>query len=165
VSLEPLESTNLHLAHSAIDRIVAMMPDRDCSPVELWDYNRQCAAEAERIRDFLILHYVTSSRADPFWRAASGVQPPPSLEHTLSLFRERGRLPFYEEETFSRDSWLAVLLGQQVMPRRTDPLIDAIPPALAEQSMAGFRQTIEAALPKLPSQSEYLNHLMRQAAR
>ena len=31
VAIEPLEWTNLHLAHSAIDRIVAMMPDRDCA--------------------------------------------------------------------------------------------------------------------------------------
>ncbi len=46
--VEPLEWTNLHMAHSAIDRLVAMMPDRDCSPVETWDYNRQCAAESDR---------------------------------------------------------------------------------------------------------------------
>src|SRR5205823_3311773 len=39
VGVEPLEWTNLHLAHGAIDRIVSMMPDRDFSPVELWDYN------------------------------------------------------------------------------------------------------------------------------
>ncbi|HUG46542.1 MAG TPA: tryptophan 7-halogenase, partial [Sphingomicrobium sp.] len=37
IAIEPLEWTNLHLAHSAIDRMVAMMPDRDCNPVELWD--------------------------------------------------------------------------------------------------------------------------------
>src|SRR4051812_12517806 len=34
-AMEPLEWGNLHLAHSQIDRIVAMMPDRDCGAVEL----------------------------------------------------------------------------------------------------------------------------------
>jgi tryptophan halogenase len=48
VAVEPLEWTNLHLAHGAIDRLVAMMPDRDFNPVELWDYNRQVRAEADR---------------------------------------------------------------------------------------------------------------------
>ena len=63
VAMEPLEWGNLHLAHSAIDRIVSMMPDRDCGAVELWDYNRQSAAEADRMRDFLVLHYVAARAA------------------------------------------------------------------------------------------------------
>lgn len=164
VSVEPLEWTNLHLVHSAVDRIVAMMPDRDCAPVELWDYNRQSAAEADRIRDFLVLHYATANRpSQPFWQEAASAEPPDSLAHTLALFRERGRLPFHEEETFSRDSWLAVLLGAGIVPRRIDPLVDALPPEQAEQSMARMRQTIDALVPSLPTQVSYLQSLTRQA--
>ncbi len=77
--VEPLEWTNLHLAHSAIDRLVAMMPDRDCAPVEMWDYNRQCAAETDRVRDFLALHYAASRRDEPFWRRMRDTAPPESL--------------------------------------------------------------------------------------
>jgi tryptophan halogenase len=165
VAVEPLEWTNLHLAHNAIDRIVSMMPDRDCSAVELWDHNRQANAEADRVRDFLALHYAVSRRSEPFWRAVAAVEPPASLAHTLALFRERGRLPFYEEETFSRDSWLAVLLGQGVLPRRTDPLIETVAPAASEQAMARMRGAIELLVPTLPTQNLYLQTLMRQAAR
>jgi len=165
VSVEPLEWTNLHLAHSAIDRIVSMLPDRDCSAVELWDYNRQCGAEAERVRDFLICHYAASGRGEPFWRAAATAELPDSLALTLTQFRERGRLPFFEEETFSRDSWLAILLGQGVMPRRTDALAEAVPAAEARRAMAELRRGIDAALPNLPGQGAYLNHLQRQSAR
>jgi tryptophan halogenase len=166
VAVEPLEWTNLHLAHNAIDRIIAMMPDKDFAAVELWDYNRQAAAEADRVRDFLALHYLTASRpADPFWRKAAAVEPPASLAHTLRLFRERGRLPYYEEETFSRDSWLAILFGNGIIPQRTDPLIDTIPMARSEQAMARMRDTIEAILPKLPTQAAYLRSIARQDAR
>ncbi|HEX4736530.1 MAG TPA: tryptophan halogenase family protein [Allosphingosinicella sp.] len=165
VAVEPLEWTNLHLAHNAIDRLVSMMPDRDCGAVELWDYNRQANAEADRVRDFLVLHYVASRRSEPFWRDAAAAKPPASLAHTLALFQERGRLPYYEEETFSRDSWLAVLLGQGLIPRRTDPLIDIVAPAAADQAMARMRSAIEALVPTLPSQTLYLQNLMRQAAR
>src|SRR3954454_8948014 len=90
VAVEPLEWTNLHLAHDAIDRLVALMPDRDFSPVELWDYNRQTSAEADRVRDFLVLHDATTS-------GQSRTHFAPSLGLTLKQFRERGRLPFYEE--------------------------------------------------------------------
>jgi tryptophan halogenase len=164
VAVEPLEWTNLHLAHNAIDRIVSMIPDRDCGGVELWDYNRQANAEADRVRDFLALHYVASKRGEPFWRAAAAAEPPASLAHTLMLFRERGRLPYYEEETFSRDSWLAVLLGQGVLPRRSDPLIETVAPAVADEAMARMRNAIATMLPTLPSHTLYLQNVMRQAA-
>jgi len=165
-AVEPLEWTNLHLAHNAIDRLVAMMPDRDCSAVELWDYNRQAEAEGDRVRDFLMLHYAVARRpGDPFWREAASRELPPSLAHTLMQFRERGRLPYYEEETFARDSWLSVLFGQGVIPRRIDPLIDVTPPAESGRAMAQMRQGIEALVRTLPTHSDYLRNLSRQAAR
>jgi tryptophan halogenase len=157
VAVEPLEWTNLHLAHGAIDRIIAMMPDRDLSSVELWDYNRQVGAEADRVRDFLVLHHATATGQNP-------ASLPSSLEHTLRQFRERGRLPFYEEETFSRDSWLAVLLGQSVIPNRVDPLTDALPPGEAEGAMEQLRENIGRFVDRLPNYPDYLQRLGQKAA-
>jgi tryptophan halogenase len=147
VTVEPLEWTNLHLAHSQIDRLISMMPDTGFAPVELAEYNRQCNAEADRVRDFLCMHYVTARRTEPFWKDASAVEPPPSLAHTLSLFAERGRLPYYEEETFARDSWLAVLLGQGLLPRRIDPLADSVTSEQAERALSSRRQPLAQAQP------------------
>ena len=144
VTVEPLEWTNLHLVHSQLDRLVAMMPGRDCAQIEVAEFNRECAAEADRVRDFLCMHYVCSSRSEPFWREAAAITPPPSLEHTLSLFRERGRLPYYQEETFTRDSWLTVLIGQGVRPRRIDPLADLVSTQEAAQAFAAMRQSLQS---------------------
>ena len=144
VSIEPLECTNLHLAHSQIDRVVRMMPGSDCAPIELVEFNRQCALEADRVRDFICLHYVCSRRMEPFWNDARSIPPPDSLAHTLSLFSERGRLPYYEEETFARDSWLAVLLGQGLEPREIDPLADLVPPAEAARAFARMSRSLSA---------------------
>jgi len=165
VAVEPLEWTNLHLAHSAIDRMIAMLPDTDFAEVELAEYNRQAGAEADRVRDFLALHYLVADRPEPFWREAAMVEPPASLAHTLSLFRERGRLPFYEEETFARDSWLAVLLGQGVLPRRTDPLIEVVPPGVSRETMARLRESIAAIVPRLSDQAAFLRQMAGQGAR
>jgi tryptophan halogenase len=161
--IEPLEWTNLHLAHSAIDRIVAMMPGRACHPLELADYNRQAGAEVTRVRDFVLCHYAAAKRAEPFWQL--GADLPPSLAHTLTLFAERGRLPFFEEETFARDSWLAVLLGQGLLPRRTDPLIEATSPERSSAAMAGFRAGIARALTHFPTAAEHHAAQLRRIAR
>lgn len=163
VAIEPLEWTNLHLAHSAIDRLVALMPDSDCAAVELWDYNRQVNAESDRVRDFLVMHYVTASRPDDrFWRKAASVELPESLAHTLTQFRERGRLPFYEEETFSRDGWLAVLLGQGVVPRRLDPLLDTVPAEQSERAMAQMLDGIAELAGSIPPHSHFLETLRQR---
>jgi tryptophan halogenase len=163
VSIEPLEWANLHLVHSHVDRLASMMCGSDCSPVELAEYNRQCAAEADRIRDFLCLHYVASRRNEPFWMDASSTEPPASLAHTLSLFAERGRLPYYEEETFTRDSWLAVLLGQGIEPRRTDPLADIVPAGEAARSIAKYRDAVKNFVESQPDYQQSLSSLGQHA--
>jgi tryptophan halogenase len=163
VSVEPLEWTNLHLAHSQIDRLVSMMPGKDCATVELAEYNRQCNAEADRVRDFLIMHYVTARRDEPFWKDAAAVELPNSLQHSLSLFAERGRLPYYEEETFTRDSWLAVLFGQGVTPRRVDPLAFSIPDEQVEETLTNCRQSIAAFVAAQPSYREFVSQMGQHA--
>jgi hypothetical protein len=52
-----------------------------------------------------------------------------------------------------------------VLPRRTDPLIDAVAPAFVAETMARIRAGIEAMVPTLPTHSHYLQNMMRQSAR
>ncbi|KTT68764.1 tryptophan 7-halogenase [Sphingomonas sanguinis] len=163
--VEPLEWCNLHLALSAIDRLITMLPDRHMAEVEAADYNRQTLAEAERVRDFLAAHYRTARRAEPMWRTVTEATPPPGLAHTLAQFAERGRLPFYEEETFTRDSWAAILLGQGLMPRRVDPLVHFTPPEEARRAMSRMTDAIAAAIPHVPAHAEWRAAQMRRLAR
>ncbi|MBB3349238.1 tryptophan halogenase [Sphingomonas sp. BK069] len=161
--IEPLDFTNLHLAQSAIDRIVAMLPGRACHPLELADYNRQASAEVTRVRDFVLCHYATARRPGPFWQPPTHL--PESLDRTLRLFAERGRLPFFEEETFARDDWLALLLGQGVVPRRVDPLIDVTAAADSDRAMAAYRVAIAQAVARCPTADEYLATARKRLAR
>jgi tryptophan halogenase len=92
----------------------------------------------------------------------AAITPPRSLEHTLSLFKERGRLPYYQEETFSRDSWLTVLLGQGIRPRRIDPLADIVSRDEAAQAFAAMRQSLKSfTLPSRPDLLELNPHGIR----
>ena len=162
-TVEPLEWANLHLAHSQVDRMIAMMPGRDCAPVELREYNRQCVDEARRVRDFICMHYVTARRDEPFWKDVASVEPPPSLAHTLALFAERGRLPYYEEETFSRDSWVAVLLGQGFQPRDTDPLVDMLSLDRIRGELDRHSNFIRDFAQAQPMYLDYISNLTRRA--
>jgi tryptophan halogenase len=157
VALDPLHGTNLHLAQSAITRALELMPGRDCNPLELQEYNRRTADETRRVRDFLAVHYLRSGlREGPFWRETAGRKLPDSLAHTLEQFEVRGRLPFYEEESFDRESWLAVLFGLGILPHHTDAIAAAVDP---EETVAALRRLSEglAAVPdRLPPYDAYL---------
>ena len=161
--IEPLDFTHLHLAQSAIDRIISMLPGRACHPLEIADYNRQASAEVMRVRDFVLAHYATARRPEPFWREP--VALPPSLAETLALFGARGRLPFFEEETFSRDDWLAVLIGQGALPRRIDPLIDGTDAADSDRAMASYRGAIAEAVMRCPTLDDYYHSQRKRLSR
>ena len=51
------------------------------------EYNAKMRREAERIRDFIVMHYHLTERDDTeFWRYCRGMDIPESLKHRMSLF-------------------------------------------------------------------------------
>jgi len=129
LTLEPTAATNLHAVCRHIERLIACWPGREChaTPAEIAYFNRRTALESDCLRDFVQLPYLLNDRTESFWRAAAAGPVSPELQRTLALFRERGRLPTRDEDGFARDEWIATLIGQGVLPRRTDALADEIP--------------------------------------
>lgn len=157
VAVDPLEATNLSLAQSAIRRAVAYLPNTDFHPLLLDEFNRLTRSEAERIRDFIAVHYLCSTRSEgEFWQSMPGRKKPNSLRHTLEQFEGRGRLPKFEEESFEDDSWFAVLFGLGLLPRRIDPTVYRID---EDEAVAMIEQIarLSAAVPEpLPAYRDFL---------
>jgi tryptophan halogenase len=160
VALDPLEWTNLHLAHSAIIRALSLLPGRDFHPLVLEEYNRRTGYETARARDFVSLHYLGSRRADgEFWEAMRARSKHGSLAHVLEQFGERGRLPHHEEDSFSDESWVAVLIGLGIRPRRIAAIAAAVNP---EEGAATLERLSDMTLPlpsRLPSYADYLTEI------
>jgi tryptophan 7-halogenase len=121
--LEPLESTSIHLIHTAILRLVALFPDADFDPANIAEYNRQTAFEFTDIRDFLIAHYKVTNREDtPFWAYVKHMDVPDSLAERLELFAASARFFIHgKAELFREESWVQVLIGQGLA-MRADPM-------------------------------------------
>jgi tryptophan 7-halogenase len=138
--LEPLESTSIHLIQAAISRLLKFLPGAQVDPAERREYNRQTDFEIERIRDFIILHYMANERDEPFWRERRETPPPDTLAAKLDLWRGKGQIVREHEELFTEVGWLQVLAGQGVATAGWHPLADTIP----EKDLREFLQTIEA---------------------
>ena len=164
--LEPLESTSIHLIQSGIQKLFALFPDAGFAPVLASEYNRLMAAQFDAVRDFVILHYhANGRRGEPFWDALRDMAPPDTLAARLALFREHGRVLRYDDDLFSVASWIAVLLGQNVMPRGYDPLVDSLDDTRVIDAMRGLRASYARAAEAMPGHAAFLRRLSAPPAR
>jgi tryptophan halogenase len=158
--LEPLESTSIFLIQAAIVDLIDLMPSLGAQSIDprlANEFNRLTTMHYERIRDFLILHYVANERVgEPLWDYLRSMPLPDSLTHKMALFRSRGAAPEYQFGLFSRDSWLSVMFGQGLKPQAYDPLADAFDLGLVESKCADFKSRIDGAVASMPSHSDFI---------
>ena len=155
--LEPLESTSIHLAQHAITYLIELFPKRNISPPDRDEYNRLMDIEYDRVRDFLILHYHSTTRSDSdFWNHVRTMDVPDTLQEKIDLFRETGRVARYVNGPFLEASWIAVLLGQGVMPKRWDPRADGFDPREIGNAMDGLRRAIAATAEQMPQHGDFI---------
>ena len=81
---------------------------------------------------------------------------PDTLRHKISLFREAARVFRYEEELFSRPSWVAVFLGQRITPVRCDPIVASLPHADVHESLESMRLAMLRAAEAMPTHEEFI---------
>jgi len=156
--LEPLESTSLYLIQSGISKFISLFPSGSFSPIIAQEYNRQMCQEFDQVRDFIILHYKATQRDDsPFWNYCRTMSIPDSLQRKIDLFHEAGRMVRDENELFTRPNWIAVMLGQNLVPKVCDPIVATLPPEQVEHSLASMRQAITRATDQMPTHDGFID--------
>jgi tryptophan halogenase len=155
--LEPLEFTPLHLIQFGIQRLIELLPGGAPEPVAAAEFDRLMTLEFEQIRDYLILHYKMTPRADPpFWSHCRDMDIPESLRYRIELFQRRARVALSKGETFGHADWLAVYIGLGVWPQRYHPFADAF----ETEDLASRLRTLEAVVGQaaefLPLHGDYI---------
>jgi len=155
--LEPLESTAIHLIQNSVVRLAQMFPTTNFDQANEDEYNRQVAFEYQSIRDFIILHYKATGRADsPFWQQARDMEIPQSLKHRMALFEATGRIFRENNELFSEAAWLQVMYGQGLKPKNYHPMADALNEEEFRGFMVDIKTIIDSNVLKLPSHRDFI---------
>lgn len=158
--LEPLESTSIHLVQSGIARLLALFPDTGFGPVERDRFNLETEREYRIIRDFLVLHYRASERDDSeFWRYCRNLEAPDGLAEKIAMFRSSGRIFRENNELFTEDSWLSVMLSQGITPQAYHPAAHMLDDAETRTRLAHIRGVIRNTVDQMPTQDEFLRQI------
>jgi tryptophan halogenase len=156
--LEPLESTSIFLIQQGISRFIALYPNGDLPDIVRDEYNRLMTREFEQVRDFIILHYKATQRDDSsFWRYVRDMPIPDSLTHKMALFKQAGRIFRDDNELFTRASWVAVMLGQNLYPKTHEPILANIPMEQIQRSLASMKNAMTQAATQLPEHAAFIN--------
>jgi len=155
--LEPLESTSIHLVQSGLSRLINLFPAAEFGADIVDEYNRQCAYEFERVRDFIILHYHANERDDtPFWIDRREMAVPDTLAQRIELFRSSARIREDAEDLFKAVAWLQVMLGQRIVPDCYHPLADLLDDGQLRQFLGDIGRVIAHKAGTFPTHRQYV---------
>ncbi len=158
--LEPLESTSIHLIQEGITELIQLFPDSQFEPSDADEYNRRMNLNFERVRDFLLLHYVATQREDSeMWRHFRNLKLPDSLQEKITAWLTRGFIVKYEFGVFLPPSWIAVLLGQNLVPRGFDRRVEAAPAEVLLQNAAAIQSDTIRAARSSPDHLAFIRHI------
>jgi len=126
------------------------------------EYNRRIGSRYESIRDFIIMHYKLTKRDDTeFWRYCANMTIPDSLAHQIDLFRETGRITILDPDSFGQPSFVSMLTGLGVEPKRYDPFADAVDMRELHGHFAGLRDLIVQTVARMPAHGAYLDKIAK----
>jgi tryptophan halogenase len=154
--LEPLEATGIHLIQRGIAMLLKFFPDRDFASADIDRYNRMLEFEFSRVRDFLLMHYTQTERSGAFWDHCRSIPLTDSLHEKIELFRSHGRILREETELFPVISWLSVMVGQNIIPRRYDPLVDSLDPHKIQVKLDELRTGVRSCVESMPAHWDFV---------
>lgn len=155
--LEPLESTSISLIQTGISKLLAFFPHEGYSVHAIAEANRLSKLEMERIRDFLVLHYIGSQRKDSkFWQDCKNISLPDSLAHKIEVFLHNGHLINHEQESFNDASWITMYNGFGIQASSYDHRLDHLKDDEIAQALENMRNSLNAACEQVGSHDDFL---------
>ncbi|HME40839.1 MAG TPA: tryptophan halogenase family protein [Steroidobacteraceae bacterium] len=153
--LEPLESTSIHLVMSGVYKLLEHFPSKSFAQSNIDSYNTELIQELERIRDFIVLHYLTGRTDTPLWAQCQAMKVPDSLAQRIELYKRTGRIRTKAGELFTDLSWFYIFEGLGLTPESYDPLMDVVTLTQLRDILGSLAQSTAQAARNVPSHDSY----------
>ncbi len=155
--LSPIDNVGLHAIHLGLVHLIGMFPVDDDLEPDAAEYNAGLHAALGRVRDFQFAHFKLNRNFDqPYWDHIRNVAASPELEARIELFKARGRIAMYDDESFQADDWMSIFLGHGLVPQSQDPLAGKTPDAEAIAHFQGLLGFIRDQVREMSSHDAYV---------
>jgi tryptophan halogenase len=162
--LDPVHGLALHVLQLGIVHLIANFPaEGDSHAARRAEYDRAMGSHLARIADFQAAHLALQRYAGPFWDAARAQPVSEELAHLIDVFRARGELAPYEDESLPPDSWRALLMGHGVAPTGWRPSVDRVRPDEVKENFRRMLGFVREAVLRQPTHDAYLAGIMQRA--
>ncbi|MCM8557802.1 tryptophan halogenase family protein [Sphingomicrobium sediminis] len=155
--MEPLESTSIHLINTGINKLMTIMSMDGITETQQDTFNRLTGTEYNRIRDFLILHYNATKRDDSeFWNYVRTMDVPDTLTEKIEMFKATGHIFREEDELFVETSWVAVMMGQGIMPGGPHVMTPSMNQDGVAREVGEIEKSIAYLVNEMPTHDQFL---------
>ena len=104
-----------------------------------------------------MLHYRLNQRVgEPFWDSLREMPIPDSLAQRMALFERTGRVFKPQEDVFSENSWVQVMMGQGFMPGGYHNIAEAMSAQQLTTFLAGIESSVRDSVNTMPSHEEFV---------
>jgi tryptophan 7-halogenase len=155
--LEPLESTSIHMVISGTYKLLEHFPNTAFAQQNIDSYNNELIQEIERIRDFIVLHYLTGRTDTPLWAYCQAMKLPDSLLQRIELYKRTGRVRYKAGELFTDLSWFYIFEGIGTTPESYDPMMDVVALGQLREILGAMALSNAQAAQGVPSHDSYFS--------
>lgn len=135
--LDHQSGMRLYRIQMAMERLFKLWPDAEFAPIEIAEYNRLCAAQAEHVRDMnCLLQQDIEGCSD-------------ALIRKIKLFESRGRIAAEDYEIYSKAEWIAALSAFGIETQSYDRLAMRMSPEAAAQWIDQLHAAIASVVQQL----------------
>lgn len=159
----PLDSLPARLLMSGIERLVRLLPGRDCAPEETREFNQLMTQDAREALAFTSLLEAWRQGLNPIQAAKQG-KLSDALAHQVRLFDRRGWVAPRDSRLIPDELWRSTLILLGVIPRQYDRLADRISRDQVEENLLGLKQRVRQTVRTFPPHEEYFAALRKAIA-
>jgi len=150
--VEALLISPLDFTFNAIERWLAVYPDKSCNYLLADEYNIATRNEYLRVADVHALIADSNLEGQTFSN---------SVRHRLELFRSTGQVGFYESDVLNEAQWINLFFALEIWPEFYDPLINRI----SDSELTGLLDTqanqVREIVARLPKHDQLLQAILK----
>lgn len=81
---------------------------------------------------------------------------PDTLKRKIEVFEATGKVALYSEESYVEPSWVAILLGNGIVPKSYHPFVDSIPEDELRRLMHQRRDELARVAGAMPTHQAFI---------